>query len=104
MTEPRPISATRDVDVSPYDHLFAAAREKLVRICVGFVGADAAEDVVSWTSQELVFDGGEWVFSLYLTDTDRESEIVGAIVARLSAQTGVINSVELVQGARPPGS
>lgn len=57
-----------------------------------------------WTSQELVFDGGEWVFWLYLTDTDRESEIVGAIVARLSAQTGVINSVELVQGARPPGS
>jgi len=57
-----------------------------------------------WTSQELAFDGGEWVFSLYLTETDRESEIVEAIVARLSAQTGVINSVELVQGARPPGS
>jgi len=46
VTGPRPISATRDVEVSPYDHLFAAAREKLVRICVSFVGADAAEDVV----------------------------------------------------------
>lgn len=47
VTEPRPISATRtDEAVGAFDSRFEAARERLVRICTGFVGADAAEDVV----------------------------------------------------------
>ena len=31
---------------SVFDAQFAAARERLVRVCAGFVGADAADDVV----------------------------------------------------------
>lgn len=46
VTEPRPISATRDAKVDAFDRLFEAARDRLVRICTGFVGTDAAEDVV----------------------------------------------------------
>lgn len=47
VTEPRPISATRpDEAGTAYDARFEAARERLVRICAGFVGVDAAEDVV----------------------------------------------------------
>lgn len=47
MTEPRPISATRkDEAGAAYDARFEAARERLVRVCAGFVGVDAAEDVV----------------------------------------------------------
>lgn len=47
MTEPRPISATQsDPPSAAYDERFAAVRERLVQICAGFVGADAAEDVV----------------------------------------------------------
>lgn len=47
MTEPSPISATRnDQAAAAYDTRFEAARERLVRICTGFIGADAAEDVV----------------------------------------------------------
>jgi RNA polymerase sigma-70 factor (ECF subfamily) len=47
VTEPRPISATTTADaVDEFDVRFAAARDRLVRICAGFVGADAAQDVV----------------------------------------------------------
>jgi RNA polymerase sigma factor (sigma-70 family) len=47
VTEPRPISATRPDDAgAAYDVRFEAARERLVRICTGFIGVDAAEDVV----------------------------------------------------------
>ena len=47
VTEPRPLSATRaDEAGAAYDARFEAARERLVRICAGFVGTDAAEDVV----------------------------------------------------------
>jgi len=47
VTEPRPISATRtDEAGAAYDARFEAARERLVRVCAGFVGVDAAEDVV----------------------------------------------------------
>jgi RNA polymerase sigma-70 factor, ECF subfamily len=48
VTERRAISATRD-DIATYDRLFEATRERLVRICVGLVGADAADDVVQDT-------------------------------------------------------
>ena len=46
MTEPGPISATRDTEVDAFDRLFEGARDRLLRICIGLVGADAAEDVV----------------------------------------------------------
>ena len=47
MTEPRPISATRpDEAEADYDVRFAAAKERLLRICAGFVGSDVAEDIV----------------------------------------------------------
>jgi RNA polymerase sigma factor (sigma-70 family) len=47
VTEPRPISATRPDDgEAAYDVRFQAAKERLLRICAGFVGADEAEDVV----------------------------------------------------------
>jgi len=46
VTEPRPISAARDVEVDAFDVRFEAARDRLVRICTGLVGFDAAEDVV----------------------------------------------------------
>lgn len=47
VTEPRPISATRgEATAAAYDERFAAARERLLRICAGFVGADVAQDVV----------------------------------------------------------
>lgn len=46
MTEPRPISASRDDPAAAYDARFEAVRDRLVRICTGLVGADAAEDVV----------------------------------------------------------
>jgi RNA polymerase sigma-70 factor, ECF subfamily len=47
VTEPGPISATRPDDAgAAYDARFEAARERLLRICTGFVGADAAEDIV----------------------------------------------------------
>ncbi|MCA1569689.1 MAG: RNA polymerase sigma factor [Chloroflexi bacterium] len=46
MTVPGPLSAARADDTDAYDTRFAAIRDKLVRICSGLVGADAAEDVV----------------------------------------------------------
>lgn len=46
MTEQRPLSAVREAEIGAYDRQFAGARERLVRVCAGFVGADAAEDVV----------------------------------------------------------
>lgn len=47
MTEPHPISAAQsDQADAAYDARFEVVRHRLVRICVGFVGADAAEDVV----------------------------------------------------------
>jgi RNA polymerase sigma-70 factor, ECF subfamily len=46
VTEPRPISATRHAEVGTYDRLFEHARDRLLRICTGVIGADAAEDVV----------------------------------------------------------
>jgi len=45
ITEPRPLSATGDT-AAIYDARFEAVRDRLVRICTGLVGADAAEDVV----------------------------------------------------------
>lgn len=36
----------RPVDASAFDLRFSAARDRLVRICAGLVGADAADDVV----------------------------------------------------------
>lgn len=46
VTEPLPISATRDAETDAFDRLFEAARVRLVRICSGLVGTDTAEDVV----------------------------------------------------------
>ena len=47
VTEPRPISAIETKPAADaYDMRFQAARERLLRICTGFVGAAAAEDVV----------------------------------------------------------
>jgi len=47
VTESRPHLADRQERlVATYDLRFAAVREKLVRICAGVVGSDAAEDVV----------------------------------------------------------
>jgi DNA-directed RNA polymerase specialized sigma24 family protein len=45
--EPNSVDAARDDRlVSEYDARFQAARDRLVRLCGGLVGADAAEDVV----------------------------------------------------------
>jgi RNA polymerase sigma-70 factor (ECF subfamily) len=52
VTEPSPLSATRSADAAThaaYDLRFEAARGRLTRICAGFVGVDAAEDVVQDT-------------------------------------------------------
>lgn len=38
-------AARREPLASDYDALYAAARDRLVRVCVGLVGPDAAEDV-----------------------------------------------------------
>ena len=47
VTDPPHLSAARDHRlVADYDLRFEAIREKLVRTCVGLVGADHAEDVV----------------------------------------------------------
>ena len=47
VTEPPPIAAVEtERAVDGYDARFEATRERLVRICSGFVGADAAEDIV----------------------------------------------------------
>ena len=45
-TEPRPISATGYEDAIAYDERFELVRARLLRVCIGLVGADAAEDVV----------------------------------------------------------
>ncbi len=45
VTDPARVSASTD-RTAVYDARFAMARERLVRICAGLVGADAAEDVV----------------------------------------------------------
>jgi RNA polymerase sigma-70 factor (ECF subfamily) len=45
-TEPRPLSATGNEAIVAYDERFALIRERLLRVCIGLVGADAAEDVV----------------------------------------------------------
>lgn len=42
---PRPMST----EASAFDARFAEARNRLVRICAGFVGADAADDIVQDT-------------------------------------------------------
>jgi RNA polymerase sigma-70 factor, ECF subfamily len=46
VTEQAPISATHPDQATAFDTRFAVVRDKLVRICTGLVGADAAEDVV----------------------------------------------------------
>lgn len=47
VTEPRPISAIETKPAADaYDMRFEAARERLLRICTGFVGGALAEDVV----------------------------------------------------------
>ncbi len=47
VTEPRPISAIETQPAADaYDMRFEAARVRLLRICTGFVGSSAAEDVV----------------------------------------------------------
>ncbi|PZR63307.1 MAG: hypothetical protein DLM71_05210 [Chloroflexi bacterium] len=43
VAEPSPIPAT---DLAAFDQRFAQARDRVLRICIGLVGADAAEDVV----------------------------------------------------------
>jgi RNA polymerase sigma-70 factor (ECF subfamily) len=48
VTEPRPLSAASH-ETEAFDARFALARDRLVRICAGFVGADAAEDVAQDT-------------------------------------------------------
>ena len=48
VSEPRPIS-TASHETDAFDARFALARDRLVRICAGFVGADAAEDVAQDT-------------------------------------------------------
>jgi hypothetical protein len=56
-----------------------------------------------WTRQDLTFEDGFWNFALYLTETDRDSEIVEALLARVDAVTGEVLSVQLDPDARPPG-
>jgi RNA polymerase sigma-70 factor, ECF subfamily len=46
VTEPQPIAAPAEGESATYDRLFGTAHGRLVRICAGFVGADAAQDVV----------------------------------------------------------
>jgi RNA polymerase sigma-70 factor (ECF subfamily) len=45
----QPLSTPREVGLDEYDARFAAARDRLVGICRGLVGADAADDVVQDT-------------------------------------------------------
>lgn len=56
-----------------------------------------------WTQSDLTFEDGLWVMSLYLTETDRDSEVIEAIVTTVDAVSGAVTSVELVEGASPPG-
>ena len=42
----QPLSTPREVSLDVYDMRFAMVRDRLVAICRGLVGADAAEDVV----------------------------------------------------------
>lgn len=42
----QPLSTPREVERDAYDMRFAMGRDRLVAICGGLVGADAAEDVV----------------------------------------------------------
>ena len=42
----QPLSTPREVGLDSYDMRFAMGRDRLVAICRGLVGADAAEDVV----------------------------------------------------------
>lgn len=46
VTERRPLSATHADQIGEFDARFALARDRLVRICAGLVGADVSEDVV----------------------------------------------------------
>lgn len=48
VTEPRPLSAASH-ETDAFDARFALARDRLVRICTRFVGADAAQDVAQDT-------------------------------------------------------
>ena len=48
LTEPRPLSAAANHETEVFDARFALARDRLVRICAGFVGADA-EDIAQDT-------------------------------------------------------
>jgi RNA polymerase sigma-70 factor (ECF subfamily) len=45
----QPLSTPREVGLDEYDVRFAMARDRLVGICRGLVGVDAAEDVVQDT-------------------------------------------------------
>jgi hypothetical protein len=56
-----------------------------------------------WRSQDMTFVDGVWVFHLYLTATDVDSEVMEAIVARVDARFGEVLSVEVDPDARPPG-
>lgn len=49
LTEPRQLSAAANRGTDVFDARFALARDRLVRICAGFVGADAAQDVAQDT-------------------------------------------------------
>jgi DNA-directed RNA polymerase specialized sigma24 family protein len=40
------MSMPQEVGLDVYDARFAMGRDRLIRICAGLVGADAAEDVV----------------------------------------------------------
>jgi RNA polymerase sigma-70 factor, ECF subfamily len=42
----QPLSTPHEVGLDEYDARFAMGRDRLIRICAGLVGADAAEDVV----------------------------------------------------------
>jgi RNA polymerase sigma-70 factor (ECF subfamily) len=42
----QPLSTPHEVGLDEYDARFAIGRDRLIRICSGLVGADAAEDVV----------------------------------------------------------
>jgi len=46
MTESRPLPVDRTHDDAEFDRRFAAARDRLARICGGLVGWEAADDVV----------------------------------------------------------
>ena len=46
VADSRQVSTAGDAAIAGYDARFALVRDRLIRICAGFVGADAAEDIV----------------------------------------------------------